>query len=93
LFFLLIIVLADPILYGGPDCIIYNNDDNLSNHLDDEGPRILSEPSPDSLGEPESFEEDEDTIIGRQCPACLVTGDSVWVVPGTSCYICGTPVN
>jgi hypothetical protein len=32
-------------------------------------------------------------VPGRRCPACLERGDTVWVIPGKCCPVCGTPVN
>jgi hypothetical protein len=46
---------------------------------------------PQPFGEP--FGEPQDPVPGRRCPACLERGDSVWVIPGNSCPVCGTPVN
>lgn len=28
-----------------------------------------------------------------RCPSCLEPGDTVPVIPGKACLICGTPVN
>ena len=36
---------------------------------------------------------DEWPVPGRRCPPCLERGDTVWVIPGKCCAICGTPVN
>ena len=32
-------------------------------------------------------------VPGRRCPACLERGDTVWVIPGKCCPVCGTPVS
>jgi len=32
-------------------------------------------------------------VTGRRCPACLERGDTVWVIPGKCCPVCGTPVS
>ena len=39
------------------------------------------------------YDIDEYPVPGRRCPACLERGDTVWVIPGKCCPICGTPVN
>jgi hypothetical protein len=64
--------------------------DKLSTWLDQvdgDGSPITSESNPEPFGEP------EEPTPGRRCPSCLEKGDSVWVIPGQSCPICGTPVN
>ena len=39
------------------------------------------------------YGEPSDPVPGRRCPNCLEKGETVWVIPGTNCPICNTPVN
>ena len=39
------------------------------------------------------YGEPSDPVPGRRCPNCLEKGVTTWVIPGTNCPICNTPVN
>jgi len=45
------------------------------------------------FNESSTFEPVQNPVPGRRCPECLLErGDTVWVIPGTCCSVCGTLV-
>jgi hypothetical protein len=94
---LIFVFSANPIMCEDPDSTDFWIHLEVTNDLDlvtnDFNAYIRHTLDQVNRGNPDYSGEPEGPTPGRRCPACLERGDTVWVIPGNSCIICGTPVN